>query len=112
MTYNKYNDWYIKNITPREFEELKRSREAWIKNAQSFSKKAAYAEIEKETLKRLVDDMAYVLDLLVDDSSNNRNWFKVKEVLDRYEKYKREQTSTNMVDISNEQTGEGKQDPA
>ena len=97
-----YNEWYIKNITPKEFEKINKSREQWIKNTASYSKKAAYSELENERLNRLLDDMAYVLDLLVDGPSDNRVWFKVKEVLDKYEKYKREQGNSPVVDLPNE----------
>lgn len=107
-----YNNWYTNNTTPSEIEKLRKSREQWIKNSEAFSKKAAYAELDIAKLEKLLDEMAYVLDLLVDDSSNNRNWFKVKEVLDKYEKYKREQGATTVVGLQGQYTRKGKQNPA
>jgi hypothetical protein len=94
-----YNNWYINNITPKQLDKLKKSREQWIKNTASYSKKAAYAELDNKRLSRLLDEMAYVLDLLVDGPSDNRVWFKVKEVLDEYEQYRRD---SKMVDVPNE----------
>jgi hypothetical protein len=81
-----YNNWYINNITPKQLDKLKKSR-------------AAYAELDNKRLSRLLDEMAYVLDLLVDGPSDNRVWFKVKEVLDEYEQYRRD---SKMVDVPNE----------
>jgi len=101
-----YNEWYTNNITPSELDKIKKSREEWIKNAESYSKKAAYADFRIKKLEKLLDKMAYTLDLLVDDSSNNRNWFKVKEVLDEYEQYRRD---SKMVDNPNKPSSERKQ---
>lgn len=107
-----YNNWYINNTTPTEIAKLQESREAWIKTSERYSKKAAYTELENKSLIKLIDEMAYVLDLLVDNSSNNRNWLKVGEVLNKYEKLKREQSARTMVDTPNEYPRKRKQNPA
>jgi hypothetical protein len=105
MINNNYNEY-------NNIKKLEESREVWIKHAEGFSKKAAYAELDVVKLNRLLDDMAYVLDLLVDGPAGNRVWFKVKEVLDKYEKYKREQRTGSMVDLPNKQIRKGKQGSA
>lgn len=97
------NDYDLNNV-----KKLDESRKLWIKHAEAYSKKAAYAELDVVKLNRLLDDMAYVLDLLVDGPAGNRVWFKVKEVLDKYEKYKREQRTRPVVDLPNQQVRKGK----
>lgn len=42
---------------------------------------------DKKQLNRLIHDFAYIVDLLADDPSNIKSWFKAKELLIKYKEY-------------------------
>lgn len=62
----------------------------WVKAAEHHSFKATLSSLEAKNWRRIADELAFALDLISDDPSNIKSWFKVKAALDRYESASKE----------------------
>lgn len=58
----------------------------WTKAAEHYSLKATLAKLNSNKWKKIADDLAFALDLVADDPTNIKSWFKAQKALERYEK--------------------------